>query len=553
MQKDFSLVPNIKIPRSVFKRPHELKTTIGVDYLYPIWISEALPGDTVKFKGQFFGRLSTPIVPLMDNLYLDTFFFAVPIRLIDDNFRRVMGERPFGDTTTEYTIPSLNTGSSGVDSLSLSDYLGIPVGVPNLDVCPYWHRSYNLIYNEWFRQEDICEPAPIGGLSYDGTQVDEALSQYPLRKRCKRADAFTSCLPWPQKGDPVGINLTGDFAVSSFDNLDVSLYGTGLSRTVQSGYPADWRGSNLGSGGSTNAVLGFKTTASSPQDCGSASLRISKGEIEDNLSVNLEGVNAVTINSLIQAFATQSLLHRDAVGGTRLIELIRSHFGVISPDARMQRPEYLGGFSQPVVFTSVPQTDGTGDYSYTPQGNLAAFATVSAPAHFIKSFTEHCILLGLANLRADCTYDQGLPKMFQRKTRFDFYWPALANLGEDAILNRTIFAQGNNVLDEDDNPVDEGVFGYQERWWEYRYHPNQLTGRMRTEANAGATTYQFWHLAQHFSTLPTLSQQFLEQSTPISRIMAVPNEPPLLLDCYFDEVWTRPLPMYSIPGLGRYL
>lgn len=540
---NFAINPSVKVPRSMFKRNHNLKTTIDVNYLYPVYVDEALPGDTFICDASFFGRLATPVVPIMDGLYLDVFFFAVPLRLVDDNFRKIMGERPFGDTTSEYLTPTLTTPTGGVAIGSLSDYLGIPTGVAGLEFCCYWHRAYNLIWNEFFRDENLVTPAPIGGLACDGTQSTETLSDYVLRKRGKRHDYFTSCLPFPQKGDPISIAVGGSAPV----------FGNGKALALSDGANLVGELGTLGGTTANGSSLSFFRPVSAHQDIGQGlpssgletsnhkAVGISPNPLYASLVADLSSATSVTINQLRQAFALQSLLEVDARGGTRLIELIRAHFGVISPDARMQRPEYLGGLSQMMNVTSVAQTSAS-EAQGTPQGNLSAFVTVGDTCHWTKSFTEHCVILGLANVRADLSYQQGLPRMFSRRTRYDFYWPELANLGEQAVLNKEIYAQGTSADDE--------VFGYQERWAEYRYHPNMITGLFRSTA---AQSLDYWHLAQKFESLPTLSSDFIQEDVPIDRVIAVTDEPAFILDANYRLKCARPMPLYSIPSLGRRL
>lgn len=546
----FSLAPTMNAPRSTFKRPFQLKTTIDVDYLYPIYCDEVLPGDTVKFKFSLFGRLSTPLVPIMDRLYLDTFFFAVPIRLIDKNWEKLQGARPFGDLSDVVVAPMLKTAAAKdtsegatndnwIDPMSLSDFIGIPPNVPNLEFSPYWHRAYNLIWNEWFRPEYICSAVPVAGVHEDGTVTDEKISDYVLLKRGKRLDAFTGANPFPQVGNAVEIPFSGTAPVVGngialgVTNGSVD-FGICSSSGALTGYAGDY-GKSLGS------VHSAGTTIPNSSLVGVTTDGTKSGVVAD-----LSAASAVTINQLRNAFATQQYFEALARGGSRYIEIIRSIFNVISPDARMQRPEYLGGSSNLVDVTTVTQTSSTD--STSPQGNLAAFCTVSANGFFSKSFTEHCVIIGLANVRADLAYQQGLPRMFSRKTRFDWYLPQFANVGEVAVLNKELYAQGDKVLASDGTPVDDGVFGYQEAWYEYRYHPDMITGKFRS---TDPQSLDYWHLAQKFDGLPKLDEDFILEKVPIDRCLAVTDEPSVILSGAFDSVWSRPMPLYSVPGLSR--
>lgn len=532
MAYSFANIPRATPPRSVFRRNHNIKTTINTDFLYPIYVDECLPGDVFKFRQHIFARLSTPLTPVMDNLYLDTFFFAVPVRLVDKEFKRLMGERPFGDVRNDYTVPQLAvTPKSG----SLSDYLGLPL-LPDgksVSVCPWWHRAYNLVYNEWFRDENLCPARPIAGLHEDGTQTDEAESDYVLCRRGKRKDYFTGCLPWPQKGNEISLSSAGTVSIPP------SYTFAAFNQSTLEKLPGVF---SLVNGGTVNSSTHPEAfLAPSPSDPNSSASKAFYGPYyKDPIPVNFTAEGGLTVNSLRQSIAIQHLLETDARGGTRYVELIRAHFNVVSPDARQQRPEYLGGTSQPLNVTTVAQTSSSTDKS--PQGNLAAFVTANSNAYWTKTFTEHTLIIGLANVRADLSYQQGVPRMFSRRTKYDFYWPELANLGEQAVLNKEIYAQG--TADDDE------TFGYQERWAEYRYHPNTITGQFRSTA---AETLDYWHLAQKFDSLPTLSQEFIEEHVPIDRVLAVNTSvaPNMILDGWFELETARLMPLYSVPGLGR--
>ena len=507
-QHSFAQIPSANIERSVFNRSSGLKTTFDASYLIPIFVDEALPGDTLTLRTASFARMATPIFPVMDNMWMDLFFFAVPNRLLWDNWQKFNGEQTDPGDSTDFLVPQMNETPA---ELSLSDYMGIPTK-EDLTFNSLHHRAYNFIWNEWFRDENLQD-----SLVVDTGNGPDTYTDYVLKKRGKRHDYFTSCLPFPQKGDavelPLGVSApvvaTGD-GVPHFD------FNTDTDRTLQS-YATD------------------HTMYAQPD---LTVVPLTDMEWRDTkLEADLSSATSATINQIREAFQIQRLLERDARGGSRYTEIVRSHFGVVSPDQRLQRPEYLGGGSTRVNVNPVAQTGVTS----TEQGvgSLAAFVTASIDGvGFMKSFTEHCVIIGLANVRADINYQQGLNRMWTRQTRFDFYWPALAHLGEQAVLNQEIFADGsaNDVL----------TFGYQERYAEYRYKPSMVTGLMRSNAVASLDS---WHLALDFGALPVLNDTFIQDAAPINRVVSVQTEPDYIADFFFDYKCARPMPTFSVPGM----
>lgn len=532
----FAMVPRNDIPRSAFDVSHIHKTTFRAGFLVPIYVDEVLPGDSLRLNMTAFARLATPIVPVMDNLTLESFFFFVPNRLVWSNWERFMGEQLNPTDTTIFLTPYVTYDKANLLPGTLPDYFGITLnaaGTVNVSALPF--RAYNLIYNDWFRDQDLITPAVV-----DLDDGPDSEFDYFLRSRSKQHDYFTSARPWPLKP------------------LNIEQFPGTLDGTNQINKAFFQRGAKIGAPVSGIGKFAGSTSIAGPLDFTEAGARVEsfpnyyRTDTANRLAMRAISVDGpldvkVMVNDMRIAIMVQGLFETNARGGTRYTELVRSHFGVMSPDARFQRPELLGGGRSMINIQAVQQASATGlAGGTTVQGNLAGMGTMVATRHgFSSTFTEHGHIIGLLNVKPDLNYQQGINRMWFRRTQYDFYWPGLAHLGEQLILNREIYAQAT--------AADTAGFGYQERWSEYKYKPSRTSGYFRSTS---ATPLDMWHFGEKFTAPPALNTSFvIMNGDPIDRSLTVPgySAQQILIDALFDARWVRAMPMYSIPGIGKNL
>ena len=552
-ERHFNNIPQIKTSRSRFKMKQDIKLTLDAGKLIPFYVAETLPGDTFSVDTKGICRMSTPIYPVMDNCYLDVYYFHVPMRIVWDHAKEFFGEnnQTAWEQKTEYKVPKIKIGAPKVTEgapieNSILDYMGIPTKiikkgetkVIKINALPV--RAYVKIWNEWFRDQNIDNPAlnekndsEVGYLDQEETEKKETTLQQAYRGGRplwvnKFHDRYTSALPSPQKGEPTLIPMSGDANVYLYSTAENKVYNGNiwLDSTNEYAPRLNQVHSDLGP---DKLVQVFGSTKKNGSD-----------ETAAIFKADLSSVTGATINNLRQAFAVQQFMEADARGGTRYREIVRNHFGVDIDDKTVQIPEYLGGQRYMINVSQVVQTSATDATS--PQGNAAAISvTPFMENSFTKSFQEHGYVIGVCCIRNDNTYQQGIEKLWSRTDKFDFYWPEFAHLGEQAILNKEIYAQGT--------AEDEKAFGYQEAYSEYRMAPNRVCGAFRSNATQPLDA---WHYADNYSKLPTLSQEWLAtDKSIIDRTIAVPSQPQFIMDVLVENDAVRPMPIYGTPGLTK--
>lgn len=528
-QNDAALIQNPTVPRSRFLGAWTHKTAIHSSYLYPIMVDELLPGDHVRYNLNFYVRMQTLLFPMLDQQRVDTFFFFVPMRLTWTNFKKFMGEQNNPADSTAYTIPIINSPVGGFGANTLYDHFGVPTAgqtdaAQTIAINALPVRAYGLIWNQWFRDENIQNSMAIASNGDDGP---DPYTDYNTQRRGKSHDYFTSALPWAQKFTAPSIPLDGLAKVQ----------GIGVDNLAAGGGPSTLY--DTAGGGVARAVADYVTPGVGPN------IRMQTDGVTfiPHVYADLSTVTGIAINQFRNAIMVQTMLERDARGGTRYNEKVEAHFGVRNPDARLQRPEYIGGGQTPLNVTPVAQTAPSGA---TVVGGLGGTGTSVGQHTASYAATEHGYVIAIANIRSELSYQQGLHKLWQRRTQYDFYWPSLAGLGEQAVLRSEIYSTG---VANDDNTV----FGYQERWQEYRTNYSIVTGMMRSYY---AGTLDNWHLAQRFTAAPTLSATFITENAPVERVIAAgvaAAEQQYLCDFLFQRDITRPIPTYGTPAtLGRF-
>ena len=537
----FAMVPKNDVPRSTFKTEHTYKTTFDFDYLVPIHVDEVLPGDVHRGNMFVFARLANLLFPLMDNLTVESFFFFVPSRLVWSNWVKMMGQQTNPADSIAFTLPQVVSAAGGFPVASVYDYMGLPTvgqvgGAATVSVNSLPLRAYMRIWNEWFRDENLQVSEPGGTDVSDGPNV---VGAFLLLKRNKRHDYFTSCLPWPLKGGvEISLPMGGQATVktNATNLLTGAQPGLKFLLAAAGGNPVGDNALKIDNANQTVGVASVVIGASTNNPA-----------YPSNLYADLSTATGATINAMRLSIATQQFLEKDARGGTRYTELLKNHFGVTPEDARLQRPEYIGGGRSSVQTQAIPQTSAsrlTG--STTDLGSLTAQAVAAAQHSFTYHATEHGYIIGLVNVSGDVTYQQGLHRMWTRSTRFDFYWPTFAHLGEQAVRNDELYCVGTTA------GTDALTFGYQERWAEYRYRPSRITGLFKSTS---ALNIDEWHASQQFLALPTLNTTFITQATPATRFLAagaLSVNQAILFDSVFSISCTRPVPVYSVPGLTRF-